>query len=257
MSIPNHLFEALLSICRTPENRELLLQAIQTGGGDLTADEIAYDNADSGLSATDLQGAVDELATDSGGVATDLSNLTSPTAINQDLVFNKTAPIIKTTNVLTGSPQPLIVTGGSTSATTGMGSHGGHLTIKSGDSTAVTGTIRSGDLTLTSGSSVSGGTGGILVLTGDANATGRSSGGISVISGDADIFSGNVNFTTGNANTQSGDINLTTGTGATQGSIYLTTNTLSMNGQIGASGTFTTVDSKTVTVTNGLITSIV
>ena len=36
--------ERLLSICGTPEDRDALIQAIETGGGDLTANEIAYNH---------------------------------------------------------------------------------------------------------------------------------------------------------------------------------------------------------------------
>jgi hypothetical protein len=61
-TIPDHLFEALLTICRTPENRELLIQAIQACADDVTATEVTYDNSTSGLEATDVQSAIDELA---------------------------------------------------------------------------------------------------------------------------------------------------------------------------------------------------
>lgn len=108
-TISQHLMERLLSICGTPEDRDALVEAIKTGGGDLTGDEIAYDNTTSGLTAEDVQAAIDELATGSGGggvssvngqtgdvtlTATDisaantnLSNLSTPTSINQDLLF--------------------------------------------------------------------------------------------------------------------------------------------------------------------------
>lgn len=75
MSLPNHLLEQLLTICRVPSARDALVEAIKSGGGDLTADEIAYDNAESGLSAEDLQAAVDELASSGSGANTTLSNL--------------------------------------------------------------------------------------------------------------------------------------------------------------------------------------
>lgn len=104
MGISNHLYERLLSIFRTPADRDAIIEAIETGAGDLTADEIAYDNSTSGLAATDLQEAVDELAQGGGGgggVNPDLSNLTSPTAINQNLLsdVNNTRTLGSLSNV--------------------------------------------------------------------------------------------------------------------------------------------------------------
>ena len=61
MALPNHLLEQLLTICKTPQNRDMLVEAIETGGGDLVADEIGYDNTTSGLAATNLQEAVEKL----------------------------------------------------------------------------------------------------------------------------------------------------------------------------------------------------
>lgn len=56
-----------------------------TGVVTLVAVNIPYDNTVSGLSATDVQGAIDELAAASGGANVELSNLVNPTAVNQDL----------------------------------------------------------------------------------------------------------------------------------------------------------------------------
>lgn len=60
----------------------------EVGAVQLDAVDIPYDNTDSGLSATDVQEAIDEIVAElpASGANTGLSNLTSPTAINQNLL---------------------------------------------------------------------------------------------------------------------------------------------------------------------------
>lgn len=59
----------------------------QSGTVQLDAVNIPYDNTASGLTATEVQGAIDELALSGGGANTTLSNL-GVTAINADLLFD-------------------------------------------------------------------------------------------------------------------------------------------------------------------------
>ena len=65
-----------------------------TGNNTITTDasDITYDNATSGLTATTSQDAIDEL--ESSKANTSLSNLTSPTAINQDLILESDKSLI-------------------------------------------------------------------------------------------------------------------------------------------------------------------
>jgi hypothetical protein len=232
MSIPDHLMEQLLYICRVPSARDALIEAIETGANDLTADEIAYDNADSGLAATDLQAAVDELAqgggggaavditydnSDSGLSATDvqaaidevvssiptvganvnLSNLTAPTAVNQDLLPAEGE------------------------------------TINVGTIDAPFSAVNANSINSISGNLTLGGGGGGTIGTGAGTLNISAAGG--------------VNFNTVRVH----NIATPSFAGDVVDKNYVDTLVT------GASGTFTTVDAKTVTVVNGLITSIV
>lgn len=246
MSIPSHLMEQLLYICRVPSARDALIEAIETGANDLTADEIAYDNTDSGLAATDLQAAVDELAEGAGGSGanTDLSNLVSPTAINQNLLFAKSGDSVVQTINRTGSTSSnrLIVKSGDTAdgstglvrvfsgSSSGTGSSGS-IEIRTG-----TGSEQSGTITVNTGGlngTATGGTGGLDFRTGAAidgnsgnvvlqSGSGNSSGNISIVTGgigNASI-SGNTgtimlntsdNSVTGDPSAESGAISISTG----------------------------------------------
>jgi hypothetical protein len=106
-----------------------------------------------------------------------LSNLTSPTAINQDLIFNKTTPFVKTADTTGVNSQTLSVL---TGAVTTTGSSGA-LTVGTGNSPSASGTI--------------------LLASGTTAASGAASGAVTIRSG---------NTTTGNAS--SGAVTVTTGT---------------------------------------------
>lgn len=86
-TITPHLMERLLSITGTPEDRDALILAIQTGGGDITGEEVAYDNQVSGLAATDVQSAIDEIAAGGGGGGSSVisANLTDDTYTAQNI----------------------------------------------------------------------------------------------------------------------------------------------------------------------------
>lgn len=286
MSLPDHLLEQLLSICKTPQNRDMLVEAIETGGGDLDAVEIAYDNTDSGLTATDLQSAVDELAQGSGGSGadTDLSNLTSPTAINQDLSFGSGTTGQVVTKNETFNTQAMNVKSGDS------GNNSGAVTISSGQATN-----NSGVVYLNSGDTVDSVSGDVVINTGFSENSSRGKirletdttvGGSFTPTSPAgtDIGSESLPFSALEALAvnlrQSGNyfvINLDGSLASLQSSANHFTFKDALLSDIldpvsdqdaatknyvdtvvtGASGTFTTVDSKTVTVVNGLITSIV
>lgn len=78
--------------------------AVSSGsGGPTSADQVSYDNTTSGLSATDVQDAIDEIA--SGGVVGSLNDLTDVTISSvqnkQELVYNSTSTVFenKTTRI--------------------------------------------------------------------------------------------------------------------------------------------------------------
>lgn len=142
------------------------------------AEEISYDNATSGLAATDVQAALDELDTaDSGKADTDLSNLV-PTAINEDLVFEPgISASVKTGDDVGGYTGDLIVESGN------AGNDSGQITIRSGtgaDTASGNVTLRSGnglssavsgDVNITTGSSAGSDSGSVLIDTGTAAGT--------------------------------------------------------------------------------------
>lgn len=184
--LPDHLLEQLLTICRTPQNRDMLVEAIETGGGDLTADEIAYDNAASGLAATDLQAAVDELASGSGGGG-DVTTNTDQTITGIKNFQNGLVTVQVTSAGGTGSSQPITVkTGGSSAANSGYvqlstgSAHtaSGQLQLNTGDSDTTSGAVAikpgyssgsvGGEVTIISGDCDTGRTGNITIASADA-----------------------------------------------------------------------------------------
>lgn len=160
-----------------------------------------------------------------------LSNLTNPTAINQDLIFNKTAPVFKTEDQ-TGATvsQDLVVRAGNTD-----NALSGQLVLRSGDvNTAGTGT--SGAITLRSGNHPSGNantTGTLTMRTGNNSGSGSSgptnvltgttvnanSGQLTLSSGSTSSgISGNAGLSSGSSGTgQSGNVNVGTGQTSTSG----------------------------------------
>jgi hypothetical protein len=175
----------------------------------------------------------------SSGSNTTLSNLTSPTAINQDLIFNKLTPIVKSADASAATESVTLTTG------------------------VVTGAFASGTLNINTGNANSaGGTGGAInILTGFGN---LSSGNVSIKSNTASTGgSGTMAFESGNttSNSPSGALTIksgnTTGTNAASGSIQMTTGTTqgAISGGSGliniATGFTTNQVSGAVTVTSG------
>jgi hypothetical protein len=75
------------------DNTESGLQATKVQGAidelagnitDLAGDDIAYDNTDSGLQATNVQGAIDEIAGDVATLTTTVGNITNLPALPSD-----------------------------------------------------------------------------------------------------------------------------------------------------------------------------
>lgn len=123
------------------------------------------------------------------GASQDLSNLTSPTAINQDLIFQKGAPIVQSADRtgVTSSEGISLVSGSAVDAVSGP------VNIQSGPQTGT-----------------GGGTGDVVSSTGQS--TNSDSGQNFMKTGDAGQNSGNLQMTTGNAGNNSGNIQMSTGT---------------------------------------------
>lgn len=134
-----------------------------------------------------------------------LSNLTSPTAINQDLIFNKSNARTETQDKtgVTNSESIYMESGTVVDGTSG------NATVLSGDAS---GTGGSGDATISSGSSAANNSGQVIVGSG---ASGSASGALSLFTGDPGINfnSGGLNVFTGavTGSGQSGNITSTTG----------------------------------------------
>jgi hypothetical protein len=140
-----------------------------------------------------------------------LSNLTSPTAINQDLIFDKASAKLKTDNetgataseslaistgtVATGNSGALTLETGNSS---GAGGNTGALVIGSGDATNVGGSANSGSVEVKSGASNGADSGFVDLASGDSN-TGTT--------GPVSVYSGGSSSTTENT----GDIYIGSG----------------------------------------------
>lgn len=169
--------------------------------------KIYFQNADEGTSgyiwtSTDTNGAGHWAAAASSGANVNLSNLSSPTAINQYLIFDMGADaIIKTKNAAAATWSIFLKSGDVTSA----GS------FASGNIDVVTGSAantnqNSGNLTLSSGPGGSLGTGNVILKSG-GSAAGGPTGDTSVKTGDAGGGdSGSVIFRTGTATGTRGTI---------------------------------------------------
>lgn len=158
--------------------------------------------------------------TATSGANTTLSNLTSPTAINQDLVFNKTAPKVTTTAGATA--QPIIVQPGNINSGTGVAAQ-----IIGGTSTTGTG----GNAEIIGGAGVaSAQAGGNASLTSGAGNSATS--GTATVTTAASSITGAASLRTGNASAgNSGAITIQTGTstGGARGSITMSGNGLIVN----------------------------
>jgi hypothetical protein len=148
------------------------------------------------------------------GANTFLSNLTSPTALNQDLIFSEGMDAsIKTADDPSASFGLNVRTG---DGTTGNATSG-NILVASG---AAVGTGGSGSVSIESGTSVDGATGSINIVTPGPSGTGTS-GGITIASGNpANSSSGGVNLFSGSVTgtNTSGPASVATGSGADGGS---------------------------------------
>lgn len=141
-----------------------------------------------------------------------LSNLTNPTAINQDLIFNKTSPIIQTIDNV-GNDQFTIKTGQIAAVSSDKSSD---LEVATGDVTDPGSTGRTGDLELFTGSnSGDGRSGEIDIITGSiSSSSNRSSGLIGIGTGDT---SGDTSGTSGTLSLFTGSQTGASATGGTGG----------------------------------------
>lgn len=175
---------------------------------------------------------VDTLA---GGANLTLSNLNSPTAINQDLIFNKASALVKTADAASGASETLSVLTGTM--------------ITSGSS---------GNLTLGTGGSFSG-SGSILLASGTTALSAATTGAVTIRSGNATVgvaSSGPVSITTGTSigAAVTGGLNLETGSSpglAGSGNILMRSGNVNTNTS-GASGTVTIASGSSVAGATGL-----
>lgn len=177
-----------------------------------------------------INGAWTSLSGTGGGANTALSNLIT-TAINQNLIFTQPTQIYTQDSVVTNTDTMEVKSGNA-----GAGFNSGAAFFRSGDGDAT------GDAYFGSGVAAAG-----------------NSGTAHVISNTASGNSGDVSIATGIAGGTRGKIKLVDGSEGAAGAIWTSTDASGSGSWVGpgASGTFTTVDLKTVTVVNGIITSIV
>jgi len=220
---PNQKFEILLnkvydggiastqSVIILPKNNTANLDAIRDQEGtiayDTTLQEVVIDKGNGFVAI--------------GGANSTLSNLVSPTAINQDLIFDTgLAAVIKTEDTITG-------------ATLG-------LSVLSGNSPD----DASGPIIISSGTSVGQNSGQINITTGIATSSAES-GQLQISTGDGDTTSGSLAIFTGAqinpaAGAPSGAIGLSTGSNAgTAGSGNISLNTAATSTGNGNSGSVT------------------
>ncbi len=165
--------------------------------------------AGSGITVTDGAGSITIAATGGAFANQDLSNLTNPTAINQDLVFNKATPSI----LANGTTSLTIAT-----AHDSIGSTTGALTLSSGS-----GHDNTGPASFKSGDTINGVTGDVTIGSGDAASIGTS--------GNVNIFSGSATSTGNTGWASLSTSNTAPGTGDA-GDVFL----IAGNGNSGAGG---------------------
>jgi len=192
-----------------------------------------------------------------------LSNLSSPTAINQNLFFATGTSAVLQTKDEAAKPQDLLIQTGMPTVTD---TEGGSLSLNTGN---VTGVGQGGNLILTTGTSVDGSGGTIGLATGTSTGIGESgpiaistgpnsgtgtSGNMQITTGSAAAAaSGGIDITTGNAGTSSstsGAFRVFTGNGFSSGEIDLTTGQAAIDTATGAM-TFDTGDASGIGQSGG------
>jgi hypothetical protein len=160
----------------------------------------------------------------SAGSNSTLSNLTSPTAINQDLIFNKSIALVKTGDKTGVASEALSVLTGSTTTTGSSGS----LTLGSGSSASASGVVSltSGATTLTGST-----TGTVTIRSGNAGTGNTSSGAVTITTGTSTgtNVTGSLTLQTGSATGLAGSGNVTMNSG------NVTTNTSGSSGVVSIS----------------------
>lgn len=243
--------DTLISITDTNVDVAAGISATKLGNGDVNNTELSY-----------LNGLTEPLTTSLGGLTNrTLSNLTSPTAINQDLIFDKTTPILKSKDTTGVDSASLSVLTGSV-ATTGSS---GSLTLSTGSSVSASGVVllSSGN---TTGVNIP--TGAITIRSGNAGSGAASSGAVNITTGTSvgTAVTGALNLSTGISPglAGSGNIsmisgNVTTGTSGSSGIITIASGT-SVAGATGSTGSISissgnhasaTITAGTVTIATG------
>lgn len=195
----------------------------------------------------DAQGRLTSASSGTAGANVTLSNLTSPTAVNQDLVFsNSSGAVIKGTDATSGFAAPtLSITAANATGTTRSGT----LTLTSGDADqrALGITIRGGQnrglssnsfaaapILVQGGANVGAGAGGTVTVQGGANnSTGTGVGGDAIVQGgDANptFTAGKVTIIAGTNGTTRGLVQLQNGTEGAAGRVWTSTDTLGSGG---------------------------
>ncbi len=226
----------------TGDSGSIALTVGSSSGG--TRGQIQFKDGTEGVqgdvwTSTDAFGNGAWVAGSGGGANTALSNLIS-TSVNQSMIFDGLS--IGTTLVKTAA--------GSSAANSGP--------IEYGSGNVVTGA--SGSVILKSGGSPGGATstGDVTITSGFPNGSGPS-GTVSLLTSAGSGITGDVLLQTGATGGTRGTIKLQDGSEGSANAIWTSSNSTGSGNWVGpgASGSFTTVDSKTVTVVNGIITSIV
>lgn len=161
-------------------------------------------------------------ATVTSGANTALSNLTSPTALNQDIIFSKSSPILKSANNGAGATQPLVIESGDAT-----GGNSGSVFINSGTAP----NFLTGNVTVASAAASNGSSGNVMMQSGSSSGNSNTSGSLSLItgavSGAAFAQSGNINLQIGTAVSGTrGKITIVDGSEGTSGQVWTSTDTV-------------------------------
>lgn len=149
------------------------------------------------------------------GANTSLSNLSSPTAVNQDIIFDKSTPIVKTKDDSLASTQPLTVQTGDAS---GSGNNSGNISIYSGnnDTDGTTGSV-----SITTGIGPTGVVSGNITINTGNTAGATNTGSVTLSSGSTEASSGDVYLQSGYGTQISGQVVLSSGDALNSGPVSI------------------------------------